>query len=76
MSSNELRRELNRLYEEWSDLERERDFILRKTPVHLTDFTRKRLDQDLDNLKQKIEIIETIFRQRGFGVNLLRKKST
>ncbi|NPV28143.1 MAG: hypothetical protein HPY58_00535 [Firmicutes bacterium] len=76
MSSEELKKELNRLYEEQSDLERERSFVLCKTPVHIPDGVRKRLDQELDDLKRKIELIEAVLKRRGYGPDFLRKHLT
>ncbi|MDH7576825.1 MAG: hypothetical protein QHH75_03160 [Bacillota bacterium] len=75
MSTQELKNELNRLYEEQSDLEREWEFTLCKTPAHLSDGMRKRLDRELNDLKKTIELIEATLRKRGFGTDFLRKNS-
>ncbi len=75
MESDELKKELDRLYEERFDLEQEWNFTLSKTPVHLPESTRNRLAQDLSNLNTRIEAIEAILRERGFGTDFLRKKS-
>lgn len=71
MSSEELLRELGRMAEELADLEQEREYLLLRTGVHVSESTMKGKETTIAGLQQEMQVVRGILQARGYGARLL-----
>jgi chromosome segregation ATPase len=73
MNSEDLLKELDRLAGDLEDLEQEREYLLRRTGVHVSRDARKGAEAAIDGIREQLREIRDVLQGRGFGARVLEK---
>ncbi len=65
--ARKLLKELQLRSLELADLEREWDYLLRRTPVHVPAARREELKTRLEEVRSAVERLRSLLRERGYG---------